>query len=285
MKKQTIFLLLFSALTYTLSAQHILKSSVIFNNEVHPTEYIFIPSESKVVESDWKTYLSKTGKVSEEKGQYTSQIESSDISRSLNKIVSYIQDYKSFSAVHVILMDENEHSLATDEINVQALETLLYEFYDLAYFNQEVSMAEADLELAQKFTDDAEKLHSRAERNLAANIKAQEKLGKKIEATPDKLSEIIQEKNEVYQKMLEQNGSDEPQIEEENGDLEKEFTKTEKKLLKTKSTEKRNSSKLDKKEAEYEELTMKVIEAKAYFAKATQVLESKKLVLQDFKKK
>jgi hypothetical protein len=285
MKKQTIFLLLFSALTHTLSAQHILKSSVIFNNEVHPTEYIFIPSDSKVVENDWKTYLSKTGEVSEEKGQFTSQIESNKISRSLDKIVSYVQDYKSFSAVYVILLDENGRSLAADEINVQALEILLYEFYDVAYFNQEVRMTEADLELAQKLNDDAEKAESRAERNLAANLRAQEKLGKKLDETPEKLSEIIQEKNEVYQKLLQKDGNDETQTVEADGELEKEFAKKEKILLKTKSTEKRKSNKLSKKEAEFEELTNKLLAARSDLSKAIQVLESKKLVLQDLKKK
>ena len=285
MKKQTIFLLLFSALTHTLSAQHILKSSVIFNNEVHPTEYIFIPSDSKVVENDWKTYLSKTGEVSEEKGQFTSQIESNKISRSLDKIVSYVQDYKSFSAVYVILLDENGRSLAADEINVQALEILLYEFYDVAYFNQEVRMTEADLELAQKLNDDAEKAESRAERNLAANLRAQEKLGKKLDETPEKLSEIIQEKNEVYQKLLQKDGNDETQTVEADGELEKEFAKKEKILLKTKSTEKRKSNKLSKKVAEFEELTNKLLAARSDLSKAIQVLESKKLVLQDLKKK
>lgn len=285
MKKQTIFLLLFSALTHTLSAQHILKSSVIFNNEVHPTEYIFIPSDSKVVENDWKTYLSKTGEVSEEKGQFTSQIESNKISRSLDKIVSYVQDYKSFSAVYVILLDENGRSLAADEINVQALEILLYEFYDVAYFNQEVRMTEADLELAQKLNDDAEKAESRAERNLAANLRAQEKLGKKLDETPEKLSEIIQEKNEVYQKLLQKDGNDETQTVEADGELEKEFAKKEKILLKTKSTEKRKSNKLSKKESEFEELTNKLLAARSDLSKAIQVLESKKLVLQDLKKK
>ncbi len=285
MKKQTIFLLLFSALTHTLSAQHILKSSVIFNNEVHPTEYIFIPSDSKVVENDWKTYLSKTGEVSEEKGQFTSQIESNKISRSLDKIVSYVQDYKSFSAVYVILLDENGRSLAADEINVQALEILLYEFYDVAYFNQEVRMTEADLELAQKLNDDAEKAESRAERNLAANLRAQEKLGKKLDETPEKLSEIIQEKNEVYQKLLQKDGNDETQTVEADGELEKEFAKKEKKLIQTKSTEKRKSNKLSKKVAEFEELTNKLLAARSDLSKAIQVLESKKLVLQDLKKK
>jgi hypothetical protein len=286
--KKLAFLILFSiASLQVANAQHILSSSILYENEVHPSSYIFIPSESKKLENEWKTYLSKVGKVSESKGQVTVNVQSSDISRQLDRVISYIQDYKSFSGVQLILLDDNGRSLAPDQINTSALERLLFDFYDLAYFNQEVSMAEEDLALSQKVYDDAEKSKSRAERNLANNLKAQEKLGKKLDATPEKLAELIQEKDDVYQQQL-QNANDANSndvIVPADETLAKEYTKTEKKLLKTKNTSERNASKLEKKEEEYTKLIEELLLARKDLMKAILIFESKKLVLQDLKTK
>ena len=282
MKNFSFLFFLFIGLSASLKAQHILKSDIIYNGDLHTTDYIFVPSESKMLEKDWKIYLSKTGNISEDKGQFTSKISSSDLSRNLDKIVSYVQDHKTFSAVHIILLDENDRSLAASEINNKALESFLYEFYDLAYLNEEIRMAETDLTFTEKLKDDAEKSQSRAERNLTANLKAQVKLGKKLDETPEKLSQIITEKDEVYQKLLQTNGSDEPT---EEGELKKELSKTDKKIVKTKTYEERNAGKLTKKEAEFEELSDNLFTAREDLVKATQVLESKKVVLQDLTKK
>jgi len=201
-------------------------------------------------------------------------------------MVSYVQDYKSFSSVNVILLDENNRSLAKDQINYAVFEKFLYEFYDLAFFNEEVRMAETDLALYQTLADDAQKDHSRAERALTANLKAQEKLGKKLTETPEKLSQIIQDKDDVYQELLQKNGSGEvSEDDEESMGLQKEMNKQDRRILKTKSTEERNNRKLAKKEAEFPELTAELFKARDDMSKANEVLVSKKVVLQDLKKK
>jgi len=278
MKKIALLIIAFAS---SANAQHILRSSILFDNEVHPNIYIFIPSAAKTLEKDWKTYLSKTGKVSEDKDQITVNVKSSDISRDLTRIISFILDYKSFSAVQVILLDENGRSLAADQINTSALERMFYNFYDLAYFNQEVIMAETDLSFAEKIFNEAEKAKSRVERNLASNLKAQEKLGKKLDETPEKLSEIIQEKDAVYQKLL-QNENAEAPVDE---NFEKEFSKTEFKLLKTKSISERKAKKLKKKKEEFIKISDELFVARQDLIKSTLVLESKKVVLQDLTKK
>ncbi|MFT5884421.1 MAG: hypothetical protein ACI9IP_000876 [Arcticibacterium sp.] len=285
-KTKALLFLLLSSVSTSIFAQHILSSSVLYQGEVHTTTYIFVASNNKDVEKDWKTYLSKAGKVSEEKGEFSVNIESSEMGRDLEKMVSYVQDYKSFSSVNVILLDENNRSLAKDQINYAVFEKFLYEFYDLAFFNEEVRMAETDLALYQTLADDAQKDHSRAERALAANLKAQEKLGKKLTETPEKLSQIIQDKDDVYQELLQKNGSGEVnEDDEESMSLQKEMNKQDRRILKTKSTEERNNSKLAKKEAEFPELTAELFKARDDMSKANEVLVSKKVVLQDLQKK
>ncbi|MFT7249087.1 MAG: hypothetical protein ACI97P_001867, partial [Arcticibacterium sp.] len=261
-------------------------SSVLYKGEVHTTTYIFLGSSSEIVEKDWKTYLSKAGIVSEEKGAFSVEIESSEISRNLKTIVSYVKDYKSFSSVNVLLLDENGYSLSKEQINSTIFEKFLYKFYDLAYFNEEVRMADSDLNFYQTLADDAQKDHSRAERALAANLKAQEKLGKKLTETPEKLSQIIQDKDDVYQELLQKKGSVElSNDDDESKALQKEMEKQDFRILKTKSTEERNNRKLSKKEDEFPELTEELFKARDNMSKANEVLASKKVVLQDLQKR
>lgn len=287
MKKIKAFLLLICLTTasYSSLGQHILKSSTIYEGEVFTTDYIFIRSEAKTIEKDWKTYLSKTGSVSDDKDLLTVKVNSSTISRDLNTIISYIIDHKEFSAVHVILLDENGRSLAKNQINPEALERLLYDFYDLAYYNEELRMANVDLELAEKLHSNAEKSKSRAERALAANLKAQEKYGKKLTESPEKLAEIIKDKNEVYQQILQRDVNAEDSTETEPDELDKEFSKQEKKIIKTRNLEEKNADRLKKAESQFEGLTDELLAARLELEKATQVLESKKVVIQDLKKK
>ncbi|MFT7435004.1 MAG: hypothetical protein ACI8UX_000795 [Psychromonas sp.] len=287
MKKiKALLLLLLTSLSSGISAQHILRSSVLYKGEVHTTTYIFLGSSSEIVEKDWKTYLSKAGIVSEEKGAFSVEIESSEISRNLKTIVSYVKDYKSFSSVNVLLLDENGYSLSKEQINSTIFEKFLYKFYDLAYFNEEVRMADSDLNFYQTLADDAQKDHSRAERALAANLKAQEKLGKKLTETPEKLSQIIQDKDDVYQELLQKKGSVElSNDDDESKALQKEMEKQDFRILKTKSTEERNNRKLSKKEDEFPELTEELFKARDNMSKANEVLASKKVVLQDLQKR
>lgn len=287
MKKIKAFLLLICLTTasYSSLGQHILKSSTIYEGEVFTTDYIFIRSEAKTIEKDWKTYLSKTGSVSDDKDLLTVKVNSSTISRDLNTIISYIIDHKEFSAVHIILLDENGRSLANNQINPEALERLLYDFYDLAYYNEELRMANVDLELAEKLHSNAEKSKSRAERALAANLKAQEKYGKKLTESPEKLAEIIKDKNEVYQQILRRDVNTEDSTETEPDELDKEFSKQEKKIIKTRNLEEKNADRLKKAEDQFEGLTDELLAARVELEKATQVFESKKVVIQDLKKK
>jgi hypothetical protein len=67
--------------------------------------------------------------------------------------------------------------------------------------------------------------------------------------------------------------------------LQKEMNKQDRRILKTKSTEERNNSKLAKKEAEFPELTAELFKARDDMSKANEVLVSKKVVLQDLQKK
>lgn len=285
MKKQSILALAaFLFISINALSQHILKSDHIYDGRVLETNYIFIRSDSKQLSKDWETYLNKFGKVDESKGEITvTDIKTGELSTYLDKMVSFIQDNKTFSTVNVLFLDENDNTLAPAQINQKELERFFYDFYDLAYFNEEVRMAEADLELAEDLMEVAKKDQGKAERNLEANLRAQEKLGKKLDKSPEELSKVISEKDEIFQELLK--SSMDTTATEKSSELKEEVEKKEKQLIKIKEKKDRDADRLVKREKEFPELTEKLFEARKTLEKAEQVVESKKLVTQDLKKK
>ncbi|MGR3809929.1 hypothetical protein [Jiulongibacter sp. NS-SX5] len=281
MKKQALIILFGAiALASPSFAQHILKSDFLYQDEIHTSHYMYIRSEAKTVESDWETYLSKLGKVDNSKGEITvDKIKSGGLSSYLDKVVSIVVDNKDFVVINTLFLDENGKSLDDAQFDHEALDKLFYDFYDLAYFNEEVRMAETDLAWAEDLKDVAEKNKGKAERSLEANIRAQERLGKKIDKSPEELSKVIQKKDAVFQELLKS------EVEEETEELQEEVEKQEKKLVKIKDKKERDADKLQKREEEFPELTDKLFAAREALEKAVQVVESKKLVLQELKAK
>lgn len=264
------------------NAQHILRSDVLYNNEIHQQQYLFVRADAKTVEKDWKTYLSKFGKVSESKGEITvEKIKAGGLGSFVDHAVSFVRDEKDFAVVSLLFFDDNDRSLDEQQIKKEGLEKLFYDFYDMAYFNEEIRMAEEDLAYANDLLQQAEKDKGKAERNLEANLRSQEKLGKKLDQTPEELSKVIQEKDAVYQELLK--ASEEEA--EKKEDLKEEMSEKDKQIVKLKDKKERDSDKLEKREEEFPTLTQELFAARKYLEKAQQVVESKKLVLQELKAK
>ncbi len=278
MKKAILLSFLFLSPIYVTLAQHILKSDFLYNDEIHTSHYMYIRSEAKTVTDEWSTYLNKIGKVDEKKGEITvTDIKKSGLSGYLDKVVSYVTENDNFVVINTLFLDEDGRSLDIAQFDKKGLEDFFYEFYDIAYHNEEVRMAEADLEWSEDLMDIAEKDKGKAERAVEANIRAQERLGKKINQTPEELSKVIEKKDEVFQQLLR---SEETEKTEE---LQEEVEKQEKKLVKLKDKNERDADRLDKREEEFPELTEELFKARENLEKAKQVVESKKVVLQELK--
>lgn len=278
MKKAAILLFLTSFAVQNIFAQHILKSDFLYNDEIHTSHYMYIRSEAKIVTEEWGTYLSKIGKVDEKKGEITvTNIKKSGLSSYLDKVMSFVTENNDFVVINTLFLDENGRSLDRAQFDKKGLEDFFYKFYDIAYHNEEVRMAEADLAWAEDLKDIAEKDKGKAERAVEANIRAQERLGKKIEQSPEELSKVIEKKDEVFQQLLKS------EEEEKTEELQEQVEKQEKKLVKLKDKNERDATRLEKREEEFPELTEELFKARKTLEKAQQVVESKKLVVQELK--
>jgi hypothetical protein len=274
-------ILFFVFLSFSLQAQHILKSDVLHQNEVHTQHYMFVKADAKNVERDWKTYLSKLGKVAENKGEISvSGVKNSGLGSFVDRAVSSVRHEKDFSVISLLLFDDSGRSLDDKQINREGLEKLFYDFYDVAYFNEEVRMAEEDLNYANTLLKQAEKEKGKAERNVEANLKAQEKLGKKLSQSPEEISKILKEKDALYQELVQAE-----ETEKEAEALQQKINKKDKAIVKAKQQKEKNSGKLADREKEFPKLSEELFAAKKHFEKLQQVEESKKLVIQDLKAK
>lgn len=261
-------------------AQHILRSDIVYQGKVQISHYMFFTTDADELKRDLGVYLGKMGKMSEEKNIMTiSNIKSGNIGNSLDKMVAILEENKDFSTVNILLLDENENSLDDREINKDRFDEFMFDFYDLVYKNEEKRLAQDDLEITEKELDKAQKSVNRAEKSIEANLNAQEKLGKKLEQSPEELSKIIKEKDEIYQKILAQS----EEVKEKPEELEKEMSKKDKAIIKAKDDKEKNAEKLVKKEEEFSKLTDELILARKYLEQMQQVVNSKKAVIQELK--
>src|SRR5690606_30695854 len=98
--------------TLFVNAEHILRSDVIYKNEVHQEQYLFVRSDAKTVQKDWTTYLSKYGKVAEVKGEITiDKIKDGGLGSFVDHAVSTVRDEKDFAVISILFFDENNRSL------------------------------------------------------------------------------------------------------------------------------------------------------------------------------
>ena len=264
-------------------AQHVLRSSIVYDGQLNDVHYIFIKVDEKKVFSEWETYLSKFGRTSSDKKIITvTKLSNNNIHPNLDRMVSVVTEEDDFTNISLILQDKSGKSLNSKEINMTAMEDLFFNFYDMAYYDEELRMASKDLSYAESLRDLAAKDKGKAERNLEANLRAQEKLGKVLTNTPEELTKVLQEKDTIYQDML----TKEQEMDEKEKELaQKEMLNKEKELVKIQATKDKKASQLEKKEAEYEDLKDKLLQAKNDLEIAEQVVESKRVVLQELQKK
>ncbi len=268
-----IFFLCFAAAA---NAQTIFKSADIYQNELHDAYYVLLPVSEDIVLQELENYLEIKGKVSKE----TEQVFSIDrfydqfISRELSRVVAIMDSQKEYSKVTLILLDETSRDLRESAVNRKEVDDFLHDFYANILDAEEERMIKEEYKQAEDNYLAAEKEFSRAEKAVQGNLKDQEKLGKKLEASPEKLTEIIKEKDQIYQEQLQK--ENEGLSEEAQKDYNKKLTAKEREIVKSQQLKEKNASKLEKKEAELVELTSKLIAAKKKFQIMKDIYELKK---------
>ncbi len=282
MKKIQIALLLIMAAFPTL-AQKAISGKLIYMGKSQPAFYILSNIEQKYLIEDWKSYASGFGtNIETDKNWYAvTKLKSNAISKNLNTIIAKIEKNKNFNVVYCVFQDETKSTLTEKNIDAYKAKLFLEDFWTFAYKKEELRMAQNDLELATELVADIEKDIKKTEKSLENNLKDQENLGKKLEASPEQLTKLIEEKEQITQKMIE---GESVQVDPKTAEAaKKEALKKEKEIAKNQKVEEKNQAKLVKKEADFEKLKTELFEHKNKLKEAKDYLKSKEVAISDLK--
>lgn len=274
--KKAIQLLLLLFITQFASAQTIIHGADIINGELKDGYYFLLKIDDKILETEWKAYLDTYGRTTEtEKHQYTlSKFNQGLISNNDLTIVSKVSSFKDFTKIFSVV-----EGVKQSDFNERAFNEFLLNFCADANYRELIRMAETDLDEAKKFLSDAEKDQKKIERSLESNLKTQEKYGKLLDASPEKMVSLLEEKKGIVEQQIGQT-ADEKTAEE----LAKAASKKEKEIAKNQKNEAKYAKKLEKTEAAFDELKDELFAAKRIVATAEALVTAKNQAIKDLKK-
>lgn len=256
--------------------QTVIHGNDIIDGELKPGYYLLLKIDSKILASEWQDYLTTYGKVSEvERGRYSlSKFKQQLISSEDMKIESKISEFNNFSKLFCVV-----EGVSARDFNERAFDEFLLDFAQDAQYRELVRLAETDLEEAEKYLSDSERDQKKIERSLENNLKTQEKYGKYLDESPEKMVSLLDEKKSIVEKQV---GSD---LDEDQAEaLTKEAKRKEKEILRNKKNEDKYAKRLEKKEAEFDELRDELFAAKRTVATAVELVSAKKMALTELKK-
>lgn len=282
MKKIQIFTLILFA-SFSSFAQKAILGKLIYTNKAQTAVYILSNIDHKYLIEDWKSYASGFGtNIETEKNWYAlSKIKSNSIFPKVGAVITKIEKNKNFNVVYCVFQDESKLNLDEKQIDTYKAKLFLENFWIYAYKKEELRMAQLDLDLANEAVQDIEKDIKKTERSLEGNLKDQEGLGKKLEASPEQLTKLIEEKEQLTKKLIEEEAT---QLDAKAAeDAKKEALKKEKEIAKNQKIEEKNQAKLVKKEADFEKLKTELFEQKNKLKEAKEMVKSKENAITELK--
>lgn len=261
------FILIF-AFVANAKAQFILKGADEIEGKIGDGYLMFFKVDEKNIQKEWKDFLSAYGRVSESKGglyNVSNFSEPSITNGDKVNLMSKIVTYKDYVKVFCTFAQPRE-------VNDENARQFLEKFYLQAAHNDAVRMAKLDLAWAEDQLKSAENNAKRIEKSLESNLSEQEKLGKKIDQTPEELVKIIGEKQEMLDKRLTATGEDSVALDKKLASKEKEINSTQKQKVK-------NQKRLSKKEADFDKLSEKLFEAKRQVRFNEELVKAKQLIV------
>jgi DNA-directed RNA polymerase subunit F len=266
-------LLLFSNLTI---GQTVIHGSDIIDGKLKKGYYLLLKIEGKTLSEEWKEYLSAYGKISEtEKNRYSlSKFKNQSVSDEDLGVESKVSELNGFTKIFCTVEGVKERSFSE-----QAFDEFLLDFAENAQYRELVRLAELDLEEAANYLEDSERDQKKVERSLENNLKYQEKYGKYLDESPEKMVSLLDEKKSIVDQQI-SSDLDEDQAEA----LTKEAKRKEREISKNQRNEAKYAKRLNKKEAEFDELRNELFAAKRTLTTADELVSAKKLILVDLKK-
>jgi hypothetical protein len=259
--KNLLILFLFIS-SVNVSAQ-IYKGKNLYQGSHESSFFLFSNQSEKDLEDDLTEYLQGIGKVSNpEKHIFrVEKLKSNDISVDLKAIDVVFESNKKFQKLSFFFINKDSEVFSSFEIKERYALELVEEFQKFTLKNLEVKLAKENIKFAEANLADAQKNQAKIEKSLENNLKDQEKLGKKLDATPEMLTKALSEKEEIVGELYSEK---ETEVDSKiKADLEKASAKKEKEILKIQKEKEKAESKLSKKESEFDVLKDELFKSKA----------------------
>ncbi|SOE23620.1 hypothetical protein SAMN06298216_4005 [Spirosomataceae bacterium TFI 002] len=268
-------LIVITLFAFAAQGQQIFSSLELENEEPKTAFYLFVKGDIKDISNDIDKYLSEMGKLRERNDiKYVDLKNGLGNSELVYTVAVDLEENKEYNRLIFFFLNRNSESLGLGEVAPDEREEFIYGLYDLVRKNEEERLVKADLELAESNTNLALKEKEKIEKSIERNLRDQEKLGKRLDASPEELTKLINEKNTVLQEKLTGTNKAEEEVDIEK--LDKELSKAEKEIVKRKKKEKKDSSKLNQREKQLEDLSQELYDAQNYLRKMEEILRDKK---------
>lgn len=259
------------SLFFTKVSAQVYQGQNILNGKNETSYFIFSNQPEKDLEKDLEEYLKNYGKVSRP-SKYTTRVEkikSDDLPQDISSIDVVLENTKSIQKLNFFFLNKNQEPVTSLELKRREATNFVEQFQKLTLAKLEIKLAQENVKLAESNLSDAKKEQSKIEKSLESNLKDQEKLGKKLDTSPELLTKALSEKEEIVESLFTES---EAELDKKaKSELEKASTKKEKEIKKIKKEQERNKSKLDKKENDFNQLRQELFKSKA-FVKANEIV-------------
>lgn len=194
MKFLACYLLISSLFTGMACAQTVYAGETTIDKVKLPGLYLTLPGDGKQIENDWQEQLKTYGRLSASRGTY--RVSSADI-RSVSpdpiNLVSTVKSTKSGATIFASFDLGSSTFVKPGDAGYAAAESLLKTFGTSTQHNQEVRLAEARFDDAQKAHQKAVRTGEKLQRDLENNAKEKERLLKRIDDNAKELEKLQQD--------------------------------------------------------------------------------------------
>ena len=260
MKKLRLIIFLFVIqANFSFAQSTVFKGSNYYLGSENQSYFVMSTIDDKDLSKYAEKWLNAYGKVTKvEKNLFKlEKIKGNKWSDDLSIIHMQIKSMKRAQKVVFYFIDKNGAVLSQQAMRDQDAFEFIESYNMYVMRNEELNLVNINLENAKDDLQDANKAFAKAQKSLEKNLKEQESLGKKLDASPEAMSKALSEKEEIVTQIVGDSTSAKSM-----GDLNKASVIKEKEIQKIKKEKEKAESKLQKKEAEFDVLKNELTQAK-----------------------
>lgn len=234
----------------------------LHNGEEKRSYALLTQQDSKELIDDLEKYLGQYGKVSKPgKNMYRIQnLKGNTVSTDLNYIDVVAKSSKKLEKLEFFFLNDAHNALSDNELNPGGAEKFVQEFINYTQSQVQARLRAENVSLAEDELKDAKKDLGKVEKSIENNLKEQQKLGKKLDSSPELMAKAMSEKEVIVTQL----STDSTAILDEKAktELSKASQKKDKEITKLQKEADKAEDKLAKKEKELEELKNELNQAK-----------------------